>query len=357
MVRSASAMIGPVLRRGNLVILESTSPAGTTCEVMCPVLEELSGLKAGVDFHACYCPERVMPGRTIEELEQNDRVVGGVTPECARRAVALYHTFVKGGVHATTAATAEMCKLMENSYRDVNVAFANEIARLCEAEGVDAYEAIRLSNLHPRVNILKPGPGVGGHCIPVDPWFMVERQPGVARLITTSRRTNDATPVYLARAMEARFGLAAGARVAVLGVAYRANIDDARETPASAFVATLVERGFDVRCWDPLVHGFTHPLAASLADAIEGADAVALLVGHNEIVASLDPTWWGTVVAGRRVFDAADLIPDSAVWEAQGFDIAGVGRMGHVAEAWEAACAAVEQPTTATSGGHATGGH
>jgi UDP-N-acetyl-D-mannosaminuronic acid dehydrogenase len=324
MVIAAAESIAPVLKRGDLVILESTSPPGTTAEILCPILER-SGLKRGVDFNACYCPERVMPGDTVRELANNARVVGGVTPECARRAADLYRSFARAGIEETTAATAEMCKLMENSFRDLNVAFANELARLCEREGVDAFEAIRLANLHPRVNILRPGAGVGGHCIPVDPWFLVERHPE-AKLIRTARGVNDATPRFLARAMAERLGLSKGQAVAVLGVAYRANIDDARESPALAFCEELETLGLETRRWDPLAKRFALPLSATLDDAIRGASAAALLVGHDLLLAGLDPSRFAELMAERKLFDAAAIVRDPTAWTEHGFRFAAAGR-------------------------------
>ena len=179
-VTSATEAIVPHLRKGNLVVLESTSPPRTTVDLVAPILER-SGLKAGSDFFLCYSPERVLPGQILRELIENARVVGGVTPESARAGHDLYATFVKGEIIETDATTAEMVKLMENTTRDVNIAIANEFARLAEKFGVDVWEAISLANRHPRINILSPGPGVGGHCISVDPWFFVEAAPELSR--------------------------------------------------------------------------------------------------------------------------------------------------------------------------------
>jgi len=192
-VISATEAILPYLRKGNLVILESTSPPRTTVDLIKPILEK-SGLKAGVDFHLCYSPERVLPGQILRELTENARVVGGITPDSAKAGHALYAIFVKGEIIETDATTAEMVKLMENTTRDVNIAIANEFSRLAEKFGVDVWEAIRLANLHPRINILSPGPGVGGHCISVDPWFFVETAPELTPLIYHARQVNDAQP-------------------------------------------------------------------------------------------------------------------------------------------------------------------
>jgi UDP-N-acetyl-D-mannosaminuronic acid dehydrogenase len=194
-VASAAEAIVPHLRKGNLVVLESTSPPRTTLDLVAPILEK-SGLKAGADFHLAYSPERVLPGQILRELIENARVIGGTTPEGAQAGRDLYSAFVKGEIVTTDATTAEMVKLMENTYRDVNIAIANEFARLADRFGVNVWEAISIANLHPRVKILRPGPGVGGHCISVDPWFFVEAAPDLASLIHQSRQVNDAQPHF-----------------------------------------------------------------------------------------------------------------------------------------------------------------
>ena len=196
MVSSAAQAIVPHLRQGSLVVLESTSPPRTTVDLLVPILEQ-SGLKAGVDFYVAYSPERVLPGQILRELVENARVIGGLTPESAEAGRDLYASFVRGEIHLTDATTAEMVKLMENTYRDVNIAIANEFSRLAERFGVDVWEAIQLSSLHPRVKILSPGPGVGGHCISVDPWFFVESAPDLSRLIQQARQVNDGQPQFV----------------------------------------------------------------------------------------------------------------------------------------------------------------
>src|SRR5712664_2737605 len=195
-VQQAARDIVPLLRRGNLVVLESTVPPGTTRDVLAPILAE-SGLQPGKDICVAHCPERVLPGRILVELEQNDRLAGGLTPACADRAAELYTAFVKGTIMRTDATTAEMVKVRENTFRDVNVALANEFALIAERIGVDVWEAIRLANHHPRVNVLRPGPGVGGHCIAVDPWFLVGSAPEATRLIQAAREVNDAMPEHV----------------------------------------------------------------------------------------------------------------------------------------------------------------
>jgi UDP-N-acetyl-D-mannosaminuronic acid dehydrogenase len=239
-VQQAARDIVPHLQRGNLVVLESTVPPRTTCDVLAPILAA-SGLQPGRDLCLAHCPERVLPGRILLELVENDRLVGGLTPACAERAAHLYASFVKGSIVRTDATTAEMAKVMENTYRDVNVALANEFARIADRLGVDVHEAIRLANRHPRVNVLRPGPGVGGHCVALDPWFLVQAAPDEAQLIRTAREVNDSQP---ARVLQHLARLAQPpAAVALLGVTYKADVDDIRESPA------LVVASLAACCW------------------------------------------------------------------------------------------------------------
>ena len=240
-VLRAATTVATVLKAGDTVILESTSPVGTTEAVRDLLAQLRPDLKLpgrtapgdAADVALAYCPERVLPGRIIAELIENDRVIGGVTPRCARRALAFYRRFVRGACVATTARAAEMTKLTENAFRDVNIAFANELSLVADTVGVDVWEVIRLANRHPRVSILQPGPGVGGHCIAVDPWFLVHADPARTPLIRTAREVNDAkTDHVVAQAVELVEGGPPGAPLAVLGLAFKANIDDFRESPA-----------------------------------------------------------------------------------------------------------------------------
>src|SRR6202158_761157 len=260
-VAQAARDIVPFLRRGNLVVLESTVPPGTTRDGLAPILAE-SGLVPGRDIFVAHCPERVLPGRILVELEQNDRLAGGLTPACADQAADLYQTFVKGAIMRTDATTAEMVKVMENTFRDVNVALANEFALIAERIGVDVWEAIRLANHHPRVNVLRPGPGVGGHCIAVDPWFLVAAAPEEARLIRTSREVNDAMPEHVLPRLAAL--VSPPAPVALLGITYKAEVDDVRESPALRIAELAVARGFSARLCDPHVKADVQGLPAPL---------------------------------------------------------------------------------------------
>ena len=284
MVTSAAQAIVPHLRKGSLVVLESTSPPRTTVDLLVPILEG-SGLKAGVDFYVAYSPERVLPGQILRELVENARVIGGLTPESAQAGSDLYATFVRGEIHMTDATTAEMVKLMENTYRDVNIAIANEFSRLAERFGVDVWEAIQLSSLHPRVKILSPGPGVGGHCISVDPWFFVESAPDLSLLIQRARKVNDSQPEFVIELVKKALGEIKGKKIAVLGLAYKPDVDDLRESPAVEVVHLLGRLGAQVKAFEPF-----KPDASlvgvnsvhSLALAVEDADALLLLVNHTE---------------------------------------------------------------------------
>jgi UDP-N-acetyl-D-mannosaminuronic acid dehydrogenase len=240
-VISAAESILPFLKKGNLVVLESTSPPRTTVDLITPILAR-SGLEAGRDFHLAYSPERVLPGQILRELIENARVIGGVTPESSEAGKDLYSTFVKGQIIKTDATTAEMVKLMENTYRDVNIAIANEFSRLADKFGVDVWEAISIANLHPRVKILNPGPGVGGHCISVDPWFFVEAAPELTPLIYHSRQVNDAQPHFVVETVKRALGTLKGKKIAALGLAYKPDVDDLRESPANEVVHILQEK-------------------------------------------------------------------------------------------------------------------
>jgi UDP-N-acetyl-D-mannosaminuronic acid dehydrogenase len=323
-VRQAAADIVPHLRRGNLVVLESTVPPGTTRDTLVPLLAT-SGLRPGVDVCVAHCPERVLPGRILLELVENDRLAGGLTPACAERAAELYESFVKGTVIRTEATTAELAKVMENTYRDVNVALANEFALIAERVGVNVWSAIELANRHPRVQILRPGPGVGGHCVAVDPWFLVDAAPEQARLVRTAREVNDGMPRVVAERIAAL--VEPGAPIALLGATYKAEIDDVRESPALAIAELLVGRGFDVRLCDPHLGRDRAGLAAPLLpleQAVRDAHLVALLVDHAAFVRHLDVDLVAALVGRRQVLDARGVL-DTDAWAARGFRVEVLG--------------------------------
>ena len=324
-VISAVESIVPLLRKGNLVVLESTSPPRTTVDLVTPILAR-SGLEAGRDFHLAYSPERVLPGQIMRELIENARVIGGVTPESAQVGHDLYATFVKGQIVKTDATTAEMVKLMENTYRDVNIAIANEFSRLADKFGVDVWEAISLANLHPRVKILKPGPGVGGHCISVDPWFLVEAAPELTPLIYHSRQVNDAQPQFVVDTVKRALGSLNGKKIAALGLAYKPDVEDLRESPANEVVHLLQQEGAQVKAWEPFkpdanLAGIT--MSPTFDDSIKEADALLLLVKHTEFI-KLNPNEIAQKTKARIVIDTVSGW-DAQEWQNTGFKFLRLG--------------------------------
>ena len=320
-VQAASAAIAPRLRRGDMVLLESTVPPGTTANAVAPLLE-VSGLKAGVDFFLAHCPERVLPGNILRELAESDRIIGGIDTESGKRAADLYRTFVSGKLYLTDATTAEVEKLSENTFRDVNIALANELASICYKLGVDVWEVIDLANKHPRVNLLQPGPGVGGHCIPVDPWFLVSAAPELAQLIRTSRKINDTQPRLVAQLVLRMLDNRPQSKVVVLGVTYKANVDDIRESPALEVIHALEEAGALVSAHDPHAQAFGRPLMA-LEEAFHGADAAVVLVDHKEFE-KLDPYYLGALMRSRKVLDTRHCL-DAGQWRHAGFQVSVLG--------------------------------
>lgn len=304
-VEAAAKAIAPVLVKGNLVVLESTSPVGATeaveqwLKAARPDLSFPSDAGENADVHLAYCPERVLPGKIMTELFENDRVIGGLTPKCAQQAAALYQIFVKGECIQTNARTAEMCKLTENSFRDVNIAFANELSLICDKLGISVWELIKLANRHPRVNILQPGAGVGGHCIAVDPWFIVAQAPEQARLIRTAREVNDHKPHWVINQVKAAAADCAVATdrkisdltIACLGLAFKPDIDDLRESPAVAITAELANwHNGTILAVEPNVHSLPKQLDGKVNltgfdDALQQADVLVLLVDHSQFKA------------------------------------------------------------------------
>lgn len=299
-VQQAAESIRPYVQPGNLVILESTSPPHTTEKVV-GAHAVPDGLRIGRDVFLAYCPERVLPGRILIELVENDRVVGGVTAECTARAAEFYRSFVTGQVHPTTAVNAEMAKLSENAFRDVNIAFANELSMLAERLGADALEIIRLANHHPRVDILNPGPGVGGHCISVDPWFLAHAAPEQTPLIRTAREVNDRKPHYFVNKIEAVVREHGISVIGCLGLAYKADVDDLRESPSLEIVRELKSRGLaEVLACDPYVraHAFDEFPLHPLDDVLRRSQLLVLLTDHSQF-RELPPE----VLRSKRVID------------------------------------------------------
>ncbi len=292
-IESACKGIAPVLKKGDLVVLESTSPVGATEQLAEWLANERSDLsfpqQAGEhsDIRIAHCPERVLPGHVLSELVQNDRVIGGMTTKCSEMAVSLYKTFVKGECIITNARTAEMCKLTENSFRDVNIAFANELSIICDKLDINVWELIRLASRHPRVNILQPGPGVGGHCIAVDPWFIVSKTPEQARLIHTARQVNDSKPQWVIDKIIAKAERFKKPVIGCLGLAFKANIDDLRESPALDITRKLIASGVgEILACEPNVHDdFAEFPLSELSHVLKEADILVVLVDHDEFKA------------------------------------------------------------------------
>jgi len=329
-VVAAAESIVPFLRPGNLVVLESTSPPRTTIDLLAPILER-SGLKASdgqsdQSFLLAYSPERVLPGQILRELIENARVIGGIDRASADAGRDLYALFVRGEIILTNATTAEMVKLMENTYRDVNIAIANEFSLLAARFGIDVWEAITIANRHPRVKILKPGPGVGGHCIGVDPWFLVEAAPDLTPLIRTARQVNDRQPQVVVDMICRQLGNLNGRRIAVLGLAYKPDVDDLRESPAVEIAQALVHAGAQVRAYEPYkldaqIPGV--PSVRTLDEALAGAELVALLVAHTPL-RELQPDELLKRTPARLLVDAVNGWANND-WEAAGFNLARLG--------------------------------
>ena len=281
-VESATQMISPYVKPGNLVILESTSPVGTTDEVVAKILKE-NGHDTDKDVYVAHCPERVLPGRILIELVENDRIVGGVNPLATQKAVEFYQSFVRGEVLSTDSRTAEMAKLTENSSRDVSIAFANELSIICDEEGINVWELISLANRHPRVNILNPGPGVGGHCIAVDPWFIVARSPEHAKLIKTARLVNDAKPDWVINKVKSRAEKFKHPVIGCLGLAFKADVDDLRESPSVDIVRKLIKENVgEILVSEPNLESLDEFDLLSCEEVIRRADIILLLVDHKE---------------------------------------------------------------------------
>lgn len=277
-VLEAVKSILPYLAKGNTVIIESTIAPRSTEDCIKPLLEA-AGFTVGADLFLAHCPERVLPGQILREMKYNNRIVGGITPACARHAAQVYATFVEGEILCTEAGTAEMCKCMENTFRDVNIALANELEIVCNTLKIDCLEVIRLANKHPRVNILQPGPGVGGHCLAVDPYFISAKAPENTPLIQQARKTNEHMPEYVAQKAALLVKNQEQPKIAILGLAYKGDVDDTRESPAVAVWQRLNAQGIRTAVYDPHVGTSS---CASLEEALTDADLALVLTNHSE---------------------------------------------------------------------------
>ncbi|WP_334049568.1 UDP-N-acetyl-D-mannosamine dehydrogenase [Alteromonas gracilis] len=315
-IQAAAEAIAPVLEKNNLIILESTSPVGATEQLakwikeLRPDLSNPLDNASSADLFIAHCPERVLPGRVLEELVTNDRIIGGLSAACAQKALALYSVFVRGECIVTNARTAEMAKLTENSFRDVNIAFANELSMICDELHINVWELIKLANRHPRVNILSPGPGVGGHCIAVDPWFIVDSAPETAKIIRAAREINDSKPHYVINKIKQAADEFKRPVIACLGLAFKADIDDLRESPALDIAQQLAKQAVgEIIAVEPNISALPESLASlnitlmSLEDAMSKANIVVVLVDHSEFKSlSLE------IIKNKIVIDTRGLI-------------------------------------------------
>ncbi|WP_099190538.1 nucleotide sugar dehydrogenase [Tepidibacter mesophilus] len=320
-VLSATKAVLPYIRKENVIIVESTIEPRTMDDYIKPLVEEY-GFKIGQDVYLAHCPERVLPGQILHELIYNNRIVGGVTPECTKAAANVYRTFVKGEIVETEAKTAEMSKLMENTFRDVNIALANELAKVCNQLEINVLDVIQMANKHPRVNIHQPGPGVGGHCLAVDPYFIVAKAPELAGIINLSRQTNSSMPNYVLESVKKLLKGIKNPKIAALGVTYKGNVDDMRESPAVEIIEMLKYEGFEVAVHDPHVKNeildHVHDEVAvesemlnfiSIEEAAKDADILLILTDHNEFK-EYDYDKLADIMRTPQIFDTKNIVKD-----------------------------------------------
>lgn len=307
-VMQALENIIPYLQKGNVVIVESTIAPRTMDDHVKPRLEE-AGFTIGEDIYLVHCPERVLPGQIMHELIHNNRIIGGVTPACTDKGAEVYATFVQGELIKTDARTAEMSKLMENTYRDVNIALANELTKVCNELGINALEVINMANKHPRVNLHTPGPGVGGHCLAVDPYFIIAKAPEQAKLISLSREINRSMPEYVMNAVDKILAKTNGKKITVFGLTYKGNVDDIRESPAMEIYEMLNKRDeYEVIAHDP--HVKLSFVEENMEKAIDGSDLVLILSDHNEFKELNSPAF--AKMNNALVFDTKNVVKEHA---------------------------------------------
>ncbi len=298
-VITACETIIPYLEKGNTVIIESTIAPMSTDESIKPIFEK-AGFTIGKDLYLAHCPERVLPGKIIHELVHNDRIIGGVTPECAVKASEVYGQFVEGNLMLTEAKTAELSKCMENTYRDVNIALANELAKICAEIGVNALDVIKMANKHPRVNLHSPGPGVGGHCLAIDPYFIYAKAPETAKIIKLARDTNNSMPDFVCENVKK---IIEKGKIAVFGVSYKGNTGDDRESPAYEIIAKL-STNYEIAIYDPHIE---NPDFTRFDEAVENADLILILCDHDEFK-HLDYNFISKNMANPVIFDTKNII-------------------------------------------------
>ena len=317
--RNAARMVKPLLKKGDLVIVETTVVPGTCKEVILPILEQ-SNLLAGRDFSLAFCPERAIPGKTVYEIINNDRIIGGLNKKSADVTKRLYSYIVKGKISLTDLNTAEMVKIMENTARDVNIALANEFALICEKIGVDFWKAREFANRHPRVNILNAGPGVGGHCVPIDPWFVNIPE---AKIMRTSREINDEMPTHIVKLLKPLLQNIPNPKVTILGVAYKANVDDTRESPAKRIIEKMLKIGWDVSAFDPIVSKPDFTQLSDLGRAVNKSDCILLVTDHEDFK-NIDPNIISKKMRHKIVFDSRNCL-DHNKWQSHGFAVHTLG--------------------------------
>lgn len=308
-LKDAVNSILPVLQKGNLIIVESTIPPRTMQDIIYPVING-KGYKVGQDIYLAYCPERVLPGKILEELIENNRIVGGVNKESAIKAANFYRTFVKGNIHLTDVKTAEMTKLMENTYRDVNIALSNELTKIAKNLRVNPLEVIKLANMHPRVNIHQPGPGVGGHCIPIDPYFIMEKDPKNSVLIDKARKINESMPEFVFD--QIRELAEKESTITLFGLTYKGNIDDVRESPALDVMNILNNKGYSVKTYDPYVkQGQLKNQLCTFKESLENSDLVVILSEHSEFE-KMDWAYMEKHMNNVQVLDTKDVVKNKS---------------------------------------------
>ena len=301
-VVTACESILPFLEKGNTVIIESTIAPMSTDETIKPIFEK-AGFTIGKDLYLAHCPERVLPGKIIEELIHNDRIIGGITPECSKKASEVYGQFVEGELMLTEAKTAELSKCMENTFRDVNIALANELAKVCAEIGVNALDVIEMANKHPRVNLHSPGPGVGGHCLAIDPYFIYAKAPETAKIIKLARDTNNSMPQFVCDYVKK---IISKGKIAVFGVSYKGNTGDDRESPAYEIIAKLMQENYEIAIHDPHIKNENF---VSIDEATKNADLILILCDHNEFKC-LDYDLISENMANPVIFDTKNIIKE-----------------------------------------------
>ena len=313
-VAQAVEMIEDFVSKGSLVILESTSPPGTTRDIVGGIIAKKTGLIAGKDYFLAFCPERVLPGKIIYELVNNDRVIGGIDEKSADLAKEVYRSFVKGNMYLTTLETSEFVKLAENTYRDINIAFANEISDICEDYKINVWEVIRFANMHPRVNILNPGPGVGGHCIAIDPWFILENIDRRDTLIEKSRNINNSRPYVISEKILDILSGIKNPKVTIFGITYKENVGDTRESPALEIIKELIKKGVNISVYDPVVTNFKGKLQ-NLEDSLKDSDLLLLFVGHEQYK-SVSLNYIASLMRNKNIFDTRNFYSQAEVEKA-----------------------------------------